>query len=125
MRLMCWSRIKNGFTGLWAAVALALVLASAPSMAAHMEAYPTVAPESVQLMPDQVRSSTDHDDGHVGQASTGGECQDVCCSGTCVSADLSGDDVHSPNIPGMVHRGMRAVELVPTDANGLLRPPRL
>lgn len=111
----------NGFSRIWAAFVLSLMLASTPSMAAHMAPHSKVATETLQVVQEHVGHEADHD--HIEQDQTG-DCQDVCCSGTCISATLSSDDAQSPDFPRMVHEGTRAAGYVPTSATGLLRPPR-
>jgi hypothetical protein len=116
------SWIMRGFSKLWAAVLLSLMIAATPSMAAHMGiGYSHDAPDTLQIEQEQVGSPTsDADQGEIVA-----DCQDVCCSGTCASGNLTGESEHSLNVPRMQHSGTTVVENFSARVASLLRPPKL
>ena len=101
---------------------LSLTLASTPAMAAHMGGGSSHdAPGTPQLEQEEARHQSDH----VDREQLDVDCQDVCCSGTCVSAHLAGESVGSLNLPRMRHSGTHADENSPARVVSLLRPPKL
>ena len=119
---MSKARLMNGFWRMWAVFVLSLMLASAPAMAGHMDG--AVVMENLQLVQEQIGHEAGHDAGHMDQDQTG-DCQDACCSGTCILATLSGDDAQSSDLPRMSHEGTHSAGYVSTSTIGLLRPPRI
>ncbi|WP_111538866.1 hypothetical protein [Palleronia aestuarii] len=102
---------------------LSLMLAATPSMAAHMN----LSIEGASDLTSVAQQQDDHASGHahsVDPEQTTSDCQDVCCSGTCLSMTLSDDPSNPLYVPPMVHDATHVVEHLPTYSDGLLRPPR-
>ena len=114
------SLIMNGFARLWAALLLSLMLASTPSMAAHMDGYSHSAAATLEIEQEQVEPGSDQ----VEPSEVATDCQDVCCTGTCVSAHAAAETEHTLDSPRMHHSGTSAVESFSARIADLLRPPK-
>ena len=124
MRLMDWSRLTAGFARLWGAMVLSLMLAATPSMAAHMDLPSDIAPSLASFEQEQADRGPSHPH-PVDHEQTASDCQDVCCSGTCVSATLTGESAQLPFGPRAPHEAVHVTEHIPNRSDGLLRPPRI
>ena len=114
----------TGFARLWFAMVLSLMLAATPSMAAHMDPSFEGAPDLTSIEQQQSDHALDHSHS-VDPEQTTSDCQDVCCSGTCLSGTLSDEGSNPLYVPPMVHDAIHAVEHLPAYSDGLLRPPRV